>query len=172
MMADDKITYPHGFFFPTGGLVFGSCILVISIPMMINPSNVIGFCMGITVACVGGIFFSRKGFEIDLDTKSVRTYTRVLGLVIGKSISLTNFKFITIINQTYGQSSFSRAGAELKSNFSTYNLLLLNETHHLKQFVDSFGTYDSALLEAQKLSNRFKLDIVKFDPVRTRPKKK
>lgn len=169
---DNKIDYPQGFFFPIGGQIFGGVLLVISLFIFISSRDIIHFCIGTAVTCFGLLLFSTKGFDIDTETKKVRQYTKVLWIKTGKSIPISNFKYITIINQTYSQSSFSRASVEIKSSFGTFNLLLLNDTHHLKQLVDSYGSLDSAQTEAKKLADALHLEIVTFNPVRTQRTKR
>ena len=130
------------------------------------------FCLGITVACIGYLFFSTKRLEINLTTRKVSPYTMILGFPIGKSISLDTFKFITIISQTYSRSSSIRGGANATSNYSICNVLLLNETHHLKQLVGSYESYETALTVANRLAEKLNLPVVKYDPVRTRKSKR
>lgn len=172
MEKESKIVYEHGFFFPIGGQVFGGVLLAIALVNILNFADPVKLCIGVTISIVGLLFFSTKGFEIELKRKRARAYTKVLGLKNGKEISLDSFKFITIINQGYTQSSFTRTNAEVKSSFSTYNLLLVNETHHLKQFVQSFNSYEDALEGAEKLAKQLNFEIVKYDPVRTRGRRK
>ncbi|HXD92881.1 MAG TPA: hypothetical protein VNX01_06675 [Bacteroidia bacterium] len=172
MKSTTKISYKHGFFFPVGGLIFGGFLLLISLPMIFNPVNFIYFCIGTTIMWVGLLFFSTKGFEINPETKKLRAYTNVLGIKTGKESYLSNFKFITIISQGYSQSISPVITIEVKREFSTCNLLLVNETHHLKQLVQSFNTYEDALEEAKKLSELLNFEIVKYNPVRTRSSRK
>jgi len=171
MKADNKISYKHGFFFPVGGLIFGGFLLIVSLPMIFNPANFIPFCVGIFIMLVGLLFFSTKGVDISPETKKIRNYTQMLGIKTGKEISLNDFKFITIINQGYSQ-NISPMVVEVKREFSTCNILLLNDTHHLKQFVQSFNSYVDASEEAKQLSEQLNFEIVKYDPVRTRGRRK
>lgn len=171
-MNENKINYSHGFFFPLGGLLFGGFILFIAISIFISAANIIAFCIGTAVICLGLLFFSTKGVDIDKSVRKVRQYTSVLGIKTGKKIPLSTFKYISVINQTYIQTSFNPLGPRVERDFGTFNVLLLNDTHHLKQFIKSFGTYESALAEAQKLSDALGLEIVTYDPVRTRLKRR
>jgi hypothetical protein len=171
-MVDSNITYKHGFFFPIGGLIFGGFILFAALSIMLNAGNIIAFCIGMAVAGLGLLFFSKKGLDINKEKRTIHPYTIVLGIKTGKYLQLSDFKFISIINQTYRQSSFSRSGTEIKSEFGTFNILLINDTHHLKQFVESFSSYESALQESEKLATALNFEIVKYNPVRTRGRKK
>lgn len=166
-MPEQKIVYDHGFFFPIGGRVFGGFLCAIACKIMLYGEFTV-FSVGFAVACLGCLFFSTKGVEVNLTEKKVRAYTRLLGLKTGKPLPLFNYKFISVIAQTYSRSSTSRGGATTTSNFGTYNILLLNETHHLKLMVDAHTSYEEAMEEARHLSDKLNLPVVKYDPVRTR----
>ena len=172
MMKEDKIIYKQGFFFPVGGLIFGGFLILVSLSIFFRDFNFITFCIGTTIACIGLLFFSTKGLEIDVTKKRMRAYTKVLGIKTGKELFLNNFKYVTLIKQGYSQSSFTKTSVEIKSSFSTYNLLIVNDTHHLKQFVQSFGSEEEAKEEAKRLSEKLDFNIVNYDPVRTRGRKK
>ncbi|HKC67094.1 MAG TPA: hypothetical protein VKG26_02610 [Bacteroidia bacterium] len=172
MKSSTKITYKNGFFFPLGGQIFAYVLLFIAFLALSSHTNIVQACVAMAALIGGFLLLSTKGLDIDIYAKILRPYTKVLGIKTGKEIPLSNFKFITIINQSYSQSSFSRTSVEVKSTFSTCNILLVDETHHVKQFVQSFDTYEEALEEAKKLSKQLNFEIVKYDPVRTRGRRK
>lgn len=161
----------QGFFFSTGGLICGIGCIAFSIGILATKEiKIVTASVSIFLILVGLTFFSTKTLLLDKDQNTLTEVIRVLGFTFKTEKSLNDYCHITILGQLYSLRSRSRATLNLDNERSEYkyDLFLINRYHHNKYKIKTYSKIEDATRQAQEISEILHVDIVKFDPVRTR----
>lgn len=165
----DTVTYSQGYFMPIGGRIFGIASFLFAFGILNTfETSAISLAIIIFLSLIGIATFATIQIVIDTTNNTINTQTICLGLKSNNIVSLEKYCYVTILNQLYSQTSSSKYTPVYTSHFGKYDVVLLNQPHHLKLKIGSYDNLEDAQKTAKELSELLKFEIVKFNPVRTR----
>jgi hypothetical protein len=117
---------------------------------------------------LGGVFvaFAKNKIELDPKKKQYRLFTSIVGIKMGKWLSLEDFPYITILKKREVTTTYSRASntPATTGDDTFYGIYLLNKSHRKKLLITRLSTREEATAHLDRLSVELVLTVTKYAP--------
>jgi hypothetical protein len=163
-----EAVYRHGFSFHPTARIIGFLLTILG-AIMIGTMTVLGLSIGFAIALTGlFLVTSASGFQVNFSKAVFREYTSFMGVKRGQWESLNYYPYLSVMlaNRTLRASDITGVSSVTFTNES-YGLYLLNKTHRKKVLVKRLtGRKESQQKEVAYLAEKFKKELVRYNPVR------
>lgn len=159
-MNQKSINNSLGRVFPPAALIGGVLFLTLGFIGFMG-----GHVVGLIVLLIGGfVCFTFHGVEINIEKKTIRSYTSYFGIKSGKIKDISSYPFICILKSNKSYKMHGRANQSVAYSETTYDIYLLNKTHQEKILLKIEKGQEQAIQSAKELAAYLDIELVTYMP--------
>lgn len=129
---------------------------------LVYDSLILGFILLLTA---GVLVFTRKGIQLDLETKKFKAYELFFFFIkIGSWKSLEGFTDVSVMQFNRGEAVNSMSARRLSNTRVKYEVYLLNKTHLLRILIASFTEKEEAIKYANMIKEQSDFQYSDYNP--------
>ncbi|WP_027127281.1 hypothetical protein [Gelidibacter mesophilus] len=159
-----KIDYKRERVFPLMFIIIGITLIICGLILIGTFSSRME--LGFSILLIGiVIVFIRKGTIVDFNDRKIKYYLGIFFIKLGNWKSIEDYTFITLLSINRTSYGYSRTGVQFSERKKINRLCLLNKTQRKQLLISDFKDKNNAILEAQLLAEKLKLDFVNYSPI-------
>jgi len=111
------------------------------------------------------VIFAQNGLCLDPQKNQYQSYTKFLGLKMGKWQSLEEYADLCILKTKQSTKAYSRAMVESETSSEVfYDIYLVSKNHRKKLLIKRSSLFDQAKIEAELLAQALERPLVAYQP--------
>ncbi|MDN3724890.1 hypothetical protein QRD02_10885 [Aequorivita sp. SDUM287046] len=159
-----KTDYKRERVFPLMFIIIGITLIIFGLILLGTFDSRIK--LGLTILLIGiVIVFTRKGTIVDFNERKIKNYVGIFFVKIGNWQTIEDYTFISLLSINRTSYGYSRTGVQFSERKKIHRISLLNKTQRSQLLITDFKDKNNAILEAQLLAEKLKVEFVNYSPI-------